>query len=173
MQVRGGGLWNKSIQPKEVDLLGEKGNRYGSRLFFIDLQIELAVGVKALEPGVALHGRQALHRRTYEAVFKGLSKCQLIFNEWAGERRSRSERANANNVTAALSRARHDVLHGEMKVLLIAGTGFDTRNRSRKLAVFGIVGIGNNLDGRDHVDRQVDRLSPGRWVGYIGRVHQP
>src|SRR5271166_3929414 len=70
MEVWGGGLRGKSIQSEVVKLLGENGEGHRCRLGFINLEIQLAEGVEALELHVALKRRKAFDGCANEAVFK-------------------------------------------------------------------------------------------------------
>src|SRR5208337_363830 len=124
MEVRGGGLRGKSIQSEVVKLLGENGEGYRCRLGFINLEIQLAEGIKALKLHVALKRRKAFDGCANEAVFKRLSERQSIFNDRPGKGGPGSESFDSNNMTIPVSGPWNQVLNGEMKLVEVAGTGF-------------------------------------------------
>src|SRR5262249_35174230 len=70
----------KRVQTEIVKFLRKNRGRQSRRLAIVNLQVELREGVKALEFGIALQRRKALHRRANKSVFKGLGKCQTVLN---------------------------------------------------------------------------------------------
>src|SRR2546426_5861128 len=64
------------------------------------------------------------------------------------------------------------VLSRHVELVEASGAGLDFRYRASELAVFGIIGSGQNLNGRNHVDRQVDRVCTGNRIGNVGAIHE-
>src|SRR5580658_273023 len=167
MQVCGRWLWIERIQPEVVKLLREYCNRQSGGLSAANLQIELAERIKALECCVTLQRRQTFDRRTDEAVFQRLGKREPVFYQRPGDRGAWCEPSNANNVPIAVPRARNKILNGEVKFVEVARAGFHAGDCTGELSIFGVVRVGNHLNGLEHIYRQADGLSASCRIGDI------
>src|SRR5215470_15920505 len=172
MQIRCARLGSKSVQTVVFEFLGKHCERSRCRLVFADIEIKLRVGIKLFRLGIALKRRQAKYRSTLVAIFHRLSEGNAIFYDWTGEGEPRRGRSDSHDRSIQSAKPRKQVLSRHVKFVEVARPCLNIRNGAGEFAVFRVVWSGEHLNGRNHVNGDVDRAFARGGVRNICTIEQ-